>query len=139
MKNLVRDSSESGMPCRGIASAAVAWGWIITTGLLLLLAALPAFSAESATFRGDPQHSGVYAAAGVPKLNGIKWTFHAAGRVDSSPAVADSTVYIGSTAGLLYAVDRAAGKEKWHFEAKARIASSPAGGGGLVYFPAFEG
>ncbi len=139
MKNLVRNSSGSTRPTRTIDSAGVVWGWIVTTGILLLLASLPAFCADSATFRGNPQHSGVYDAAGVPRLNGVKWAFQAAGRVISSPAVDRATVYVGSTGGNLYAIDRATGKEKWHFEAKSRIASSPAISNGLVFFGSFDG
>jgi outer membrane protein assembly factor BamB len=48
-------------------------------------------------------------------------------------------VYVGSTGGILYAVDRETGSEKWKFDAKGRIASSPAVAGGLVYFGAFDG
>src|ERR1019366_4710581 len=55
-----------------------------------------------------------------------------------SPAVAAETVYVGSTGGNLYAIDRAAGTEKWHFEAKSRIASSPAVSNGLVFFAAYD-
>jgi len=46
---------------------------------------------DSPMFRGDPQHSGVYHSPGVPKLSGVKWKFHTAGRVISSPAVVNGT------------------------------------------------
>jgi outer membrane protein assembly factor BamB len=90
-------------------------------------------------FRGNNAHTGVYEAAGVPSLSHMKWTFHANGQLISSPAVAEDAVYIGSTAGILYAVDRRTGAEKWKFEIKSRIASSPAVADGLVYFGAFDG
>src|SRR5580693_9584985 len=110
-------------------------------GAAALFLALPslAFATDSTTFRGDARHTGVYDAAGVPKLAGVKWTFKTAGQVIASPAVHGDTLYVGSTAGILYALDRAAGTEKWKFNAKARIASSPAVACGLVYFAAFDG
>jgi outer membrane protein assembly factor BamB len=90
-------------------------------------------------FRGDTQHSGVYAAAGVPSFSKVKWQFHTVGQIISSPAVVGETVYVGGTDGNLYAVDRDAGTLKWKFAAKSRIASSPAVSAGLVYFGAFDG
>jgi len=55
---------------------------------LLLFATLalcsPAF-ADDAMFRGNPQHTGVYDAAGVPQFTKIKWQFHTQGQILSSP------------------------------------------------------
>src|SRR5438105_5037593 len=100
---------------------------------------LSAFCADVSMFRGNPQHSGVYAAAGVKTFSRVKWKFHAGGYVISSPAVAGSTIYVGSTNGSLYAVDLESGTQKWKFEAKSRIASSPAIEAGIVYFGAYDG
>jgi len=90
-------------------------------------------------FRGNTAHTGVYEAAGVPKLSQVKWTFHAKGQLISSPAVAGESIYVGSTAGLLYSVEKASGIEKWRFETKSRIASSPAVADGMVFFGAYDG
>lgn len=90
-------------------------------------------------FRGNPNHTGVYDAIGVPKLTGVKWKFHTNGYVISSPAVANDTAYVGSTDGYLYAVDLATGAQKWKFKTDARIASSPAVEGGVVYFGSYDG
>src|SRR5438105_6740375 len=106
---------------------------------ILAFAPLAAQAAESASFRGNAQHTGVYNAAGVPKLGGVKWTFKTEGQVIASPAVHGDTVYVGSTGGTLYAIDRATGTSKWQYPVKSRIASSPAVAGGLVYFGAFDG
>ena len=108
-------------------------------GLAFVVVALPAMCEDAPTFRGNAEHSGVYDAPGVPALTGVKWTFKAAGRLIASPTVDGSTVYIGSTAGILYAVDRDAGTQKWRFNAKSRIASTAAVAGGLVYFSAYDG
>ena len=90
-------------------------------------------------FRGNARHSGVYDAAGVTKLSGVKWQFHTAGEVISSPAVVGGTIYVGSTDGNMYAVNRETGKLQWKFDAKSRIASSPAVSDGIVYFGAYDG
>ncbi len=105
----------------------------------ILLFALPAFCADASMFRGNAEHSGVYDAAEVKKFSKVKWKFHTAGQVISSPAVVGGTIYVGSTDGNLYAVDSEAGTLKWKFEAKSRIASSPAVSGGLVYFETYDG
>src|SRR5258708_813245 len=107
--------------------------------LAILLFAGRAFCADASMFRGNAEHSGVYKAAGVRKFSKVKWKFHTAGQVIASPAVAGGTIYVGSTDGNLYAVDREAGALKWKFEAKSRIASSAAVSDGLVYFGAYDG
>src|SRR3569623_1954924 len=107
--------------------------------LAVLVTATPAFCENVPTFRGNPHHSGSYDAAGVPALTGVKWTFKAAGRLIASPTVDGSTVYIGSTAGLFYAVDRESGTQKWKFPAKGRIASTAAVSNGVVYFASYDG
>lgn len=104
-----------------------------------LFLSLPAFSADATMFRGNPQHTGVYSAARVPVFNKIKWKFHTGGMVISSPAVVGGIVYIGSTDGNLYAVDRDSGAQKWKFDAKSRVVSSPAVTNGVVYFTAYDG
>src|SRR3569833_2234402 len=108
-------------------------------GLALGSAAIPAMCENVPMFRGNPEHSGIYEAAGVPTLNGVKWTFKAAGRLIASPTVDGSTVYVGSTAGLFYAVDRETGSAKWKFAAKARVASTAAVANGTVFFGAYDG
>ena len=90
-------------------------------------------------FRGNLSHTGVYAASGVAKLNGAKWTFRTKGMLIGSPTVADGVVYVGSTDGNLYAVDAESGSLKWKFEAKSRVVSTPALANGMVYFAAYNG
>lgn len=90
-------------------------------------------------FRNDLVHSGVYAALGVPKLNGVKWAFHTQGEVISSPAIVNGIVYVGSNDGNLYAIDQQTGSKKWSFSTEARITSSPAVANGLVYLGSYDG
>jgi outer membrane protein assembly factor BamB len=93
---------------------------------------------DAAMFRGDLQHTGVYNGAGVPKLNGVKWKFHTAGRVISSPAIVNGVAYVGSTDCNLYAIDIASGRQKWKFETKGWVVSSPAVEDGTVYFGSYD-
>ena len=57
--------------------------WLLA-GLLLPCCAA---DKDSAMFRADLAHTGVYSAPGVPSLRGVKWKFHTGGQVISSPAV----------------------------------------------------
>jgi outer membrane protein assembly factor BamB len=93
---------------------------------------------DAAMFRGDLQHTGVYDAAGVPKLNGVKWKFHTGGRVISSPAVVNGVAYVGSTDGNVYALEAGSGSLKWKFETKSWEVSSPAVVSGVVYFLSYD-
>ncbi len=90
-------------------------------------------------FRGNPQHTGVYAAAGIAQFDKVKWKFHTNGRVISSPAIANGLAYVGSADGNLYAVDLESGTQKWKFPTKVRVVSSPAVSGGIVYFGSYDG
>src|SRR6266700_6187030 len=82
-------------------------GIMPSLGVAMLFLALPAIgvAAEATMFRGDARHTGVYDAGGVPKLTGVKWTFKTGGHVIASPAVHGDTLYVGSTGGILYALD----------------------------------
>ena len=93
---------------------------------------------DAAMFRGNLQHTGVYNAAAVPRLNGVKWKFHTAGRVISSPAIVNGVLYVGSTDGSLYAIDASSGAQKWKYETKGWVVSSPAVDLGTVYFESYD-
>jgi outer membrane protein assembly factor BamB len=99
----------------------------------------PAFSTDPFMFRGNAQHIGIFDSAGIATFGGIKWKFHTAGQVISSPAVAGGTIFVGSTDGNLYAVNQESGAQKWKFEGKSRITSSPAVSDAIVYFGAYDG
>jgi outer membrane protein assembly factor BamB len=43
----------------------------------------------------------------------LVWEFYGDGTLGSAPVVVNHTVYIGSTSGLLYAVDLATGEQRW--------------------------
>ena len=56
----------------------------------------------------------------------------------SSPAVADGTVYTGSSDGHVYAVDAATGAEKWRFKTRGDVWTAPAVANGVVYFGSYD-
>ena len=94
-----------------------------------------------ASFHGDIARTGVYETTGPLQLKGTQWTFKTDGPIIGSPAIANATVYFGSTDGNLYAVDQATGTQKWKFKtvASRQVTSSPTVANGLVYFGAFDG
>jgi outer membrane protein assembly factor BamB len=112
---------------RLILASASAWT-VITSGV----------RAQSSMFRGGPEHHGVYASA-PPSLQTVVWKFQTAGRVISTPVVAGGVVYVGSTDGSLYAVDRATGTLRWKFDTRGPVNSSPAVAAGIVYVGSVDG
>src|SRR3984885_14463691 len=107
--------------------------------LSLLFLCLAAVGQDAAMFRSNLQHTGVYEAAGIPKFSKVKWKFHTAGQIISSPAVANGMVYVGSTDHHLYAIDQDSGVEKWNVKTGDRVTSSPTVSAGIVYFESYDG
>jgi len=108
-------------------------------GAVILGTLTTAWAAEPAMFRADARHGGVYDAAGVPVLHGVKWKFKTGAAVISTPAVAAGVLYFGSTDHNFYALAAASGAERWRFATKGRITSSPAVVAGRVYFGSYDG
>lgn len=57
----------------------------------------------------------------------------------SSPLVVGDAVYVGSTDGALYAVNRADGTQRWKFQTHGPVNSSPAFHDGVVYVGSLDG
>jgi outer membrane protein assembly factor BamB len=89
--------------------------------------------AAVAMFRGDAAHTGVYAPSSADSFGGIAWRVPTGGAIRSTPVVAGGVLYVGSSDGVLYALDAATGHERWRFDAGSSISSSPAVANGLVY------
>ncbi|MBA2284333.1 MAG: PQQ-binding-like beta-propeller repeat protein [Ktedonobacteraceae bacterium] len=66
------------------------------------------------------------------------WAFSTGGLINSSPAVVDGNVYIGSDDHNLYAFKAATGKLLWSFPTGDVIGSSPAVADGVVYIGSFD-
>lgn len=106
---------------------------------MFLACPLAGLAADAPMFRGNAQHSGVYAGPGPAVLAGVLWKFQTGGKVLSSPAVVADTVYVASTDGVVYAVSASDGVQRWKFATGARITSSPAVVGGMVYINSYDG
>src|SRR3954467_8981455 len=65
-------------------------------------------------FRGDARLSG-HASADLPATLALKWTYEAGETIESSAAIVDGVVYVGSTKGELTALDLATGKRRWTY------------------------
>lgn len=118
----------------GFRSSCTSWSFL---SLCLLCSAAIADSPVS--FRVDAAHSGLYSAAGVPKLHGVKWKFKTMGPVVSSPVVSNGTVYVGSYDHNVYAINQLDGRQLWAFKTEGRVASSPAVYAGRVYIGSYDG
>jgi|SRR5579859_1171143 len=76
--------------------------------------------------------------ATVPHLK-RKWTYQANYSLgNSSPAVTDGMVYIGSRNGKLYAIDTISGSQKWVYQTNGPITSSPAVADSIVYIGSWD-
>ena len=64
-------------------------------------------------FNHDLAHTG-YSTSTVPMTNQTLWTFTTGGAVESSPAVVNGIVYVGSDDGCVYALNAANGALIWN-------------------------
>jgi len=108
-------------------------------GVLVGLAAIAAGRVNSQgsvawpQFRGNHLNTGVTDTVIPPTLK-LYWSYDAGDVIESSAAIADGTVYVGSGKGELLAIDLWTGKPKWRYGTTEPIGeSSPAVGGGMVF------
>ncbi|HEY4636068.1 MAG TPA: PQQ-binding-like beta-propeller repeat protein, partial [Rhodospirillales bacterium] len=84
-------------------------------------------------FRGLPSLTGVSATA-IPAAPKLAWAWEGGEAFDSSAAIVDGVVYVGTATGELIAVGLADGKLRWRYQAGESIGeSSPAVVGGRVF------
>lgn len=90
---------------------------------------------SGAMFRENPARTGMCDERGPSGSQiGEKWRFETRNRrLEASPAVRDSTVYIGSLRDHLYAIDARTSEEKWRSDSTGFFRSSPAIVNGTVY------
>src|SRR4051794_8180013 len=101
--------------------------------LILSLAAVISGAQDWPQFRGNAPLTGV-TGAGIPATLKVLWTFEAGDAIESSAAIAGDTVYLGTQASELVALDLANGKPRWRFKTKEGIGeSSAAVGQGFVF------
>ena len=113
--------------------------WVTAVGRKSKLAAQKPFTVRTnwSQFHYGPQHRGynpyenVLSPSTVAGLNEA-WR-HTMGPIQSSPAVANGIVYVGSVDGKLYALDASTGAYLWSYFMADWISSSPAVANGVVY------
>jgi len=94
---------------------------------------------ETAMFRGDEKHSGIYSSNAIADNPKVKWKFKTNGYVNSSPALAGDRLYAGSSDSNLYCLDATSGALIWKFKTNGIVNSSPAVVKGIVYFSSYDG
>jgi PGF-CTERM protein len=67
------------------------------------------------------------------------WNYTTGSEVYSSPAVANGTVYVGSSDSNVYALNASTGKLTWSFTTGDWVLSSPAVANGVVYVGSVDG
>jgi outer membrane protein assembly factor BamB len=68
----------------------------------------------------------------------LKWSYTTGDHVQSSPAVANGIVYIGSYDHNLYALNARTGAKLWNYATGDFAISSPAVANGVVYFGSYD-
>ena len=91
-----------------------------------------------ATSSGHNPYENVLGVSTVVNLKRL-WRFPTTSSVQSSPAVVDGVLYVGSNNNKVYAVSALTGVVKWSFTAEGAVYSSPAVVGGVVYIGSFDG
>lgn len=113
-------------------------GWV--GGILAVLVVAPAdVLGQGPQFRGGPAHRGLADGGGTERFGGVAWRFETGGTVRSSAALSGGVLYVGSSDGVLYAVDADAGTAVWRYDAGAPVASSPAVAGEVVLVGSRDG
>jgi len=121
----------------GIAALSIAFAAILG-GVAAALQG-PAVNDAWPMFRGASALGGVSATT-LPAPLRLRWSYQAKDAIESSAAIADGVVYVGSMDGSLYALELATGALRWQFQTKSQVGeSSPLVHGGLVYVGDLDG
>jgi outer membrane protein assembly factor BamB len=80
----------------------------------------------------DPTHTG-YSTSTAPNTNQTRWIYTTGGSVESSPAVANGTVFVGSNDYRVYALNASTGAQVWNYTTGNDVTSSPAVANNKVY------
>jgi eukaryotic-like serine/threonine-protein kinase len=89
-------------------------------------------------FRGNLQNTAISLSA-VPRDLKLLWTYESGESIESSAAIENGVVYVGSQKGELVALDLNSGAVKWKYTAKEIGESSPCVAGGIVYIGDLSG
>ena len=90
---------------------------------------------DTMQYRYDSQHTGDYSpvVGPVPSNGQLKWNYTTGGHVDSSPAVVNGVVYVGSLDNNTYAFNATTGAKLWNYTTGDAVESDPAVVNGIVY------
>lgn len=84
-------------------------------------------------FRGSAALWGVSDST-LPKSLRLRWSYQAKDSIESSAAIVDGSVYVGSMDGCLHAIDLATGKERWQYQTSGPVGeSSPSVHDGIIF------
>lgn len=116
---------------------------IILLPVCVLLFALPTRSQLPpetwSQFRGGHQLMGV-SVSNVPRDLKVLWTYEAGESIESSAAIVNGAVYVGSQSGYLSALNLSDGSVRWKYKASGPIGeSSPCVAGGTVFIGDLNG
>ena len=90
-------------------------------------------------FRHDFLHSGTTDANAPLPQGTVQWTFATGGAIQSSPAIVNGTVYIGSRDGKIYALNAATGEKQWEYQTGNWVDSSPVVVDNVLYVGSNDG
>ena len=76
---------------------------------------------------------------GLDQNGKAAWTFATRARVESSPAIADGHVFVGSNDGRFYVLNLMTGAKEWEFNAGAPLSASPAIAKGRIVIGSQDG
>ena len=76
---------------------------------------------------------------GLTLAGKMVWTFTTRARVESSPAIADGRVFVGSNDGRFYVLGLNDGAKLWEFDAGAPLSASPAIANGRIVIGSQDG
>lgn len=98
---------------------------------LLFLSIVALSAADWATFRGNPEQTGI-ASAKLPEKLELLWKFPIKDGVDGTAAIVGGMIYVGGFDDHLHAISLAEGAEKWKYKC-GPIKAAPSVRNGLVY------
>jgi outer membrane protein assembly factor BamB len=124
--------------------------WLLISLIILILTPTCLISVASSTitipnvndwstFRHDPTHSGYVAEDNPTDSVKLLWSYKTGRMVQSSPAVANGYLFVGSRDSQLFCLNASNGEDIWKFPFHMEVWSSPTVYNGAVYVGADDG
>lgn len=92
-------------------------------------------------FRGQTARTGVYASQGLTEAPSKQWEEDVGSEAQTTPALSNGTLYLGTSGGKVYALDADTGSEEWRYYTTVgeEFISSPAVSEGIVCLGSMDG